>query len=183
MHLICILLAWLAAPFWETTAPKDWTDEQIQLLLNDSPWAQAADPKPTVQIYLATATPVREAEAELARRNDKPIGDDYVDFVRDEGSRNVVLAIAYTNWTALEDAGESRRMQDESVMKIGRKKYQITGHFPPTKSDKFLRLVYPRVVTDTDKSIVFELYLPGNGPYHEAEFRVRDMVYKGKLEM
>jgi hypothetical protein len=46
-----------------------------------------------------------------------------------------------------------------------------------------LRLVYPRVVTERDKSVVFELYLPGNGPYHEAEFRVREMRYKGKLEM
>jgi hypothetical protein len=74
-------------------------------------------------------------------------------------------------------------MQDESIMKVGRKKYQMVGHFPPTPSDKFLRLVYPRVVTAADKSVIFELYLPGNGPYHEAEFRVRDMLYKGKLEM
>jgi hypothetical protein len=183
MHVICVLLAWLAAPFWETTAPRDWTSEQVQLLLNDSPWAQAAEPKPEVQIYLATASPVQQAEAELARRRAKPLGDDYLDYIRQEGSQNVVLAIAYRDWTALEDAEESRRMQDESIMKVGRKKYQMVGHFPPTPSDRFLRLVYPRVATSADKTVTFELYLPGNGPYHEAEFRVRDMLYKGKLEM
>jgi hypothetical protein len=83
----------------------------------------------------------------------------------------------------LDDAGESRHMQEESIMKVGRKKYQILGHFPPIPSDPYLRLVYPRVVTPADKSVTFELYLPGAGPYHVAEFRVRDMIYKGKLEM
>jgi hypothetical protein len=183
MHLICILLAWLAAPFWETTAPKDWTDEQVALVLNDSPWAQAAGPKPEVQIYLATAEPVREAEAQLALRRNTALSDDYLDYMREEGSKNLVLTIPYPNLKALEDVAESRRMQDESIMKVGRKKYQIIGHLPPTRSDPFLRLVYPRVVTAADKTIVFELYLPGNGPYHEAEFRVRDMLYKGKLVM
>src|ERR1700722_12993693 len=41
MHVICVLLAWLAAPFWETTPARGWTSEKVQFLLNDSPWAQA----------------------------------------------------------------------------------------------------------------------------------------------
>ena len=68
-------------------------------------------------------------------------------------------------------------------MKVGRKKYKMLGHFPPIPSDPYLRLVFPRVVTESDKSVIFELYLPGNGPYHDAEFRVREMIYQGKLEM
>jgi len=43
--------------------------------------------------------------------------------------------------------------------------------------------VLPRSVAARDKTVTFELYLPGYGPYHDAEFRVRDMMYKGKLEM
>ena len=74
-------------------------------------------------------------------------------------------------------------MEEESIMRVGRQKYKMEGHFPPVPSDPFLRLVYPRVATERDKSVNFELYLPGYGPYHEAEFRVRDMMYKGKLEM
>ena len=74
-------------------------------------------------------------------------------------------------------------MEEESVMKVGRKRYQMVGHFPPTPSDPYLRLVYPRAVGPGDKTVTFELYLPGNGPYHDAEFRVRDMLHKGKLEM
>jgi hypothetical protein len=67
---------------------------------------------------------------------------------------------------------------------VGRQKYKMVGHFPPVPSDPFLRLVYPRVATERDKSVTFRaVYLPGYGPYHEAEFRVRDMLYKGKLEM
>jgi len=155
----------------------------VQSLLHDSPWAQMAGPRPEVQVYLATAQPLRECEAELARRRGKPVNDEYLDYVRQEGAANLVLAIAYPNWTALADAEESHRMETESIMKVGRQKYKIAGHFPPTPSDPFLRLVYPRAVTERDKTVTFELYLPGNGPYHEAEFRVREMRYRGKLEM
>jgi hypothetical protein len=183
MHLVCVLLALLAAPFWETKAPADWTEAQIALLLHDSPWAEMAEPAPAVQVYLATAQPVREAEAELARRRGKPLNDEYVEYLAHEGANKVVVAIAYKNLTALADAEEAQRMEEESIMRVGRQTYKMEGHFPPVPSDPFLRLVYPRIATERDKTIAFELYLPGYGPYHEAEFRVRDMRYKGKLEM
>ena len=183
MHLVCAWLALLAAPFWETKAPSDWTDAQIERLLHDSPWAQMADPAPAVQVYLATARPLREAEAELARRHGKPLNEEYVDYVSQEGANKLVVAIAYQDWTALADGEEAHRMEEESIMQVGRQKYKMEGHFPPVPSDPFLRLVYPRVETERDKTIVFELYLPGYGPNHDVEFRVRDMMYKGKLEM
>jgi len=183
MHLVCVLLALLTAPFWETKAPVDWTDTQIELLLHDSPWAEMAEPAPAVQVYLATARPAREAEAELARRRGKPLNDEYADYLAHEGANKLIVAISYKNLTALADADEARHMEEESIMKVGRQKYKMEGHFPPEPSDPFLRLVYPRAATARDKTITFELYLPGYGPYHEAEFRVRDMLYKGKLEM
>lgn len=183
MHLAYVLLALLAAPFWETKAPGDWTDIEIERLLHDSPWAQMADPAPAVQVYLATAHPLREAEAEWARRRGKPLSEEYVDYIGQDGANKLVVAIAYKDLTALADGEEAHRMEEESIMKVGRQKYQMEGHFPPVPSDPFLRLVYPRVATERDKTVVFELYLPGYGPYHEAEFRVRDMLYKGKLEM
>ncbi|HLY16058.1 MAG TPA: hypothetical protein VKR61_02480 [Bryobacteraceae bacterium] len=183
MQLVCALFALLAVPFWETKAPTEWSEAQIALLMHDSPWAQMADPAPTVQVYLASAHPLREAEAELARRRAKPLNDEYLDFLEREGGHNLVLAIAYKNAAALSDSEEARHMEEESVMKVGHRKYKMEGHFPPVPSDPFLRLVFPRVVTERDKTIAFELYLPGYGPYHQAEFRVKDLLYKGKLEM
>jgi hypothetical protein len=176
-------LALWAAPFWEAKAPRDWTEPEIELLTHDSPWAQMADPSPAVQVYLATAYPLRQAEAELARRREKPLSDEYLDYVRQQGAKEIILAVAFKNLDALSDADEARHMEEESIMKVGRQKYKMEGHFPPVPGDPFLRLVYPRVVTERDKTVTFELYLPGYGPYHEAEFRVRDMLYKGKLEM
>jgi hypothetical protein len=183
MHLVCLWLALLAAPFWETKAPGDWTDAQLEQLLHDSPWAETAEPAPGVQVYLATARPLREAEAEWARRRGKPLNEEYLDYLAQEGAQKLIVAIAYKNITALEDGEEAHFMEEESIMRVGRQKYKMEGHFPPVPSDPFLRLVYPRVATERDKTIVFELYLPGYGPYQEAEFRVRDMLYKGKLEM
>jgi len=183
MHLVCGVLALLAVPFWEAKGPTEWTETEIERLMHDSPWAQMSDPAPAVQVYLATARPLQEAEAELARRRNKPLNDEYLEFVRQEGSKNLVVAISFKKLTALQDGQEAQHMEEESIMKVGRQKYKMSGHFPPTPTDPFLRLVYPRVVGEHDKTVTFELYLPGYGPYHEAEFRVRDLQYKGKLEM
>ena len=47
-----------------------------------------------------------------------------------------------------------------------------------------LRLVFPRVVKISDKSVLFRLYLGGlTFPEREVEFRVKDLMYQGKLEM
>jgi hypothetical protein len=183
MHLIWILLALWTPPFWESKAPTDWTEAQIEQLMHDSPWALMADPAPAVQVYLATAQPMRMAEDELARRRNKPLNDEYLEYLRQEGANKLVVAILFKNLTALQDGAEAQHMEEESIMKVGRKKFKMVGHFPPVPSDPFLRLVFPRAVTESNKSITFELYLPGYGPYHEAEFRVKDMSYKGKLEL
>jgi hypothetical protein len=69
-------------------------------------------------------------------------------------------------------------------MLAGRKTWQLVGHFPPSPSDPVLRLVFPREVQPTDKSVLFRLYLPGiSFPEREVEFRTKDLMYHGKLEM
>ena len=55
---------------------------------------------------------------------------------------------------------EVKRMKEESFLRVGRKGYKMTGHFPPTPADPYLRLIYPREIGPNDKSLVFELYLP-----------------------
>jgi len=42
-----------------------------------------------------------------------------------------------------------------------------------------LRLIFPRAVKATDKTVLFRLYLGGlNFPEREAEFRVKDLTYQ-----
>jgi hypothetical protein len=73
-------------------------------------------------------------------------------------------------------------MEEESQLKAGGKKYKMTGYFPPAGADPVLRLVFPRpngVVKDLD----FELYVPGaSAPYRQATFRVKDLLYRGRVE-
>ena len=71
-----------------------------------------------------------------------------------------MVAISFKNLNALADGEEAHRMEEESIMRIGRQKYKMEGHFPPVPSDPFLRLVFPRAATEHDKAIAFELYLP-----------------------
>jgi hypothetical protein len=186
----------LAASFWETKPPKEWSEAELRPRLTDSPWAQLVTAPgkvsgPPVQIYIATATPIQQAESERDRRfRRKPAaaGDDlateYRLWLEDNRTTQIILAIRMNNNGGFFDNKETQHMEDESVMRVGRKKIKMTGHFPPSASDPYLRLAFPRQVTPSDKSVSFELYLPGiDMPLREVEFRVKDMMVNGKLEM
>ena len=50
--------------------------------------------------------------------------------------------------------------------------------------DPVLRLIFDREVKPSDKTVTFRMYLPGlNFPEREVEFRVKDLMFQGKLEM
>ena len=186
MRLFVLCLALTAAPFWETKAPQDWTVEELNGILRDSPWAQT---EKGVRVFLASARPMQDAERELARRSrtrpgEKMVNEEYADFLREDHGRHIVLAVPYSSANALADAKEAARMERESMLKVGKKKYKMTGHFPPTPSDPYLRLIYPREVGPSDKTLTFELYLPGaNPPFVMIEFRLKDLQYRGQPEM
>ncbi len=184
----------LPAPFWEARPPADWTDGELHGMLTASPWAEpalSAKNSGDIHVFLATARPIQEAEEELARRAAKqrqpeqePPDNEYQDFLRDNAGQYIVLAVTLPNPKVLENRKELQFMEDECVLKVGGKKYNIVGHFPPLPSDPYLRLVFPRVVSPEDKAIRFELYLPSaENPYRAAEFRIQDLVYKGAPEM
>lgn len=197
MRSIAILAFLVALPFWETKPPQQWTFEELNQLFHDSPWAQIveAGPRsvstPAVQIYLATATPMRQAEEERRRRfprkgapaND-PSDEEYRTFLAEDLGKSIVLAVGASDVTAFSDGAEVRRMEAESTMKVGKKKFKITGHFTPSGGDPYLRLVFPRNVTASDKSVTFELYIPGlPSPYRIVEFALKDLAYKGHPEL
>ena len=100
---------------------------------------------PAAVVYLATAAPIEHAEAELRlrlKKNPNPMREpdpDYVEFLSTHRADTFVLAITYPTLAGLGDARESKRMEEESVMVIGKKSYGILGHFPPTPSDPVLR--------------------------------------------
>ncbi|MEO8597550.1 MAG: hypothetical protein ABI759_29800 [Candidatus Solibacter sp.] len=191
MHaLIPLLFFFLVQPFWETRPPEAWTDAQIQTLLHESPWAQQTQQFPQATVYLATAAPIEHAEAELRlrlKKNPHPMPEpdpDYLEYLSAHRDENLVLAIAYPTLAGLGNATESKRMEEESIMLIGRKSYPMVGHFPPTPSDPVLRMIFPRAVKNTDKTVLFRLYLGGlNFPEREVEFRIKDLLYQGKLEL
>jgi hypothetical protein len=187
MHALLPLFFFLAQPFWETKPPEAWTDAEIQYLRTESPWAQRSNEAPVAVIYLATAAPIEHAEAELRLRLKKPMPEpdpEYLEYLSLHRAEILVLAVTYPTLAGLGDARESKRMEEESVMLIGKKSYPIVGHFPPTPSDPVLRLIFPRALKPADKSVLFRLYLGGlKFPEREIEFRVKDLTYQGKLEM
>jgi hypothetical protein len=200
--LLILSLAWLlAAPFWEEKPAAEWTEQQLIDLLSNSPWAQtAADagranrlPVPPVVIYLATATPMRQAEDELVRRRFKQRPDvfaaindareEYKAYLAEQGAKVIVVAIPLDP-QALADAEETKRMESESILRYGKKKVKATGHFPPTPSDPVLRLIFPREVPDGAKEMSVEVYLPSvPGPYRSAQFKVKDLTYRGTPDL
>jgi hypothetical protein len=195
------ILLFFAASFWETKPPADWTDAELLKLFTDSPWATMAQPSAQVdartapvQVFFATAGPMVEAEKErerryLRKRNGPPLPEDpmqieYGLWLEDNKATQFVLAVRTPRADDFSDAAITRRMEEESTLKVGKKKYKMTGHFPPTERDPYLRLAFPREVRPTDKIMVFELYVPGaTPPFRLFEFSVKDMIVNGKLEL
>jgi hypothetical protein len=194
------MLLMLAASFWESKAPADWTDDELLKLFTDSPWAQMVEASvqqeshgSAVQVYLATAGPMQEAEKERQRRYvrksnrpvvESPMDTEYRLWLEDNHATQIVLAVRIPRTKDFDDAGQTKRLEEESIMRVGRKKYKMTGHFPPTQNDVYLRMAFPRQVSESDKSIEFDLFLPGvTPPFRTVEFRVKDMIVKGKLEL
>ena len=123
------------------------------------------------------------AQPTLLNFVDQPLSD-VVEFLRQHQGESIVLTVFFPAPVQLADAKEAKRMEEESFMKIGRKKYKMTGHFPPTPDDPYLRLVFPRQLGPKDKTIEFDLYLPGApDPYRIAEYAAKELMYKGKLEI
>lgn len=184
------LLMGLATPFWDAKAPAEWTLDQVQTVLTNSPWAQLVDagpanPAPSVQVYLASAAPVIAAEDWLrAAKNlkaDDPSWQEYRDYLAENAGKSIVVAMRALKSESYLDNSEVKRMEDESYLKIGKRKYRVTGHFPPSSTDPFARLVFPREVRPGDKNLLFELYIPGSGsPYRRAEFVLKELVYRGQ---
>jgi hypothetical protein len=187
MRLLVAVLFFLGQPFWEAKPPERWSDREIDAILHDSPWAQSVGPEPKVLVYLATAGPVEDAEEEARLRTKNPLADldpDYLDYLRENGSKQFVVAIPEVTLSGLARPGEEKAMEEQTEMVIGRKSFKITGHFPPTEADPVLRLVFPREAQAGDKSVLFRLYLPGLPfPLRETEFRIKDLMYHGKLAM
>jgi hypothetical protein len=192
------LLCVLAGPFWSDKPPSEWTDEEIGQLLTNSPWAQSvqgAAQIPAVDIYLATAGPVRQAEEESRLRAQKnvtpgpepaadPAADEYSQWMDENRATQIILAIRVNDPGAYENDKELDRFEKESVMRVGRKKVLMTGYFPPTAADPFLRIAFPRDVGLADRQVRFELYIPGIlGPFRGIEFRLDRMMVNGKLEL
>jgi hypothetical protein len=187
MRLLITVLFFLARPFWETKPPEEWSPKEIEMMRTESPWAESIGPSPALLVYLATAAPIEDAEMETRVRLKAEIPNpdpDYLDYVRQKRGEYFVLAVPYQSFAAFSKPVEVTRMEEESSMAIGKKHFRIAGHFPPTAADPVLRLVFPREIEPTDKQVVFRLYLPGvEFPDREATFRVKDLMYRGKLEM
>jgi len=177
-----LLLALAATPFWEARQPKDWTEDELRQMLVNSPWARA-------EVYLASATPMKIAEEEWRRRHiakqfdaPEPAEDDYFEFIRNNPGKHIILAVRVDDFNQLLKAEEVREMEKSCVLKSGKQKLKVSGHFPPSSHDPVLRLVFPRPQT-LDKTLKFELYLPGvAGTFRQVEFYLKEMSFQGKPE-
>lgn len=183
-------MALLAVEYWDKP-PEQWSQDQVETILTASPWARIAEGTGRLKgapllIYIASAEPLRLAEAELRRRDTKPrredmLAEDYRAWLSEDGGKHIVVAVRVADPRAYDDAKEVKRMEKECTLKVGRRKVRIDGHFPPSSSDPFVRLAFLKEGAENEKNLEFDLYIPGvPAPYRTAEFVVKDMLYKGK---
>lgn len=172
------------APFWDVKPASEWTEQEMNTLLTASPWVQAAG---TAPVILASAKPVREAEAILFKRasdlGERSAGEeDYRQYIEKYPGKHIVLAVR-AGIDDLADAKEVKYMEKECYLRLGKKKIRMVGHFPPTPADPYLRMLFPRVPLEGVKVLNFGLYLPGIlKPFRDVQFFLSDLNYRGQLE-
>lgn len=177
----------VAAPrFWETKPPEQWTDQELEFMLTESPWAQAEMPG-RQPVFLASARPVREAEEQRhlrwERRNETGPGEeDYRTYIARNPGKHIVVAV-HAGIDEFTDPKEIKMMEKECYLRVGKKKIRMVGHFPPTPWDPYLRMLFPRVPLKGLKSLNIGLYLPGLlRPFRDVEFFLKDLEYRGQVE-
>ena len=175
-----------ASGFWEQKEPADWTVDEVQSILEFSPWSRTlrnrGDP---MHVHLGSALPMRQAETR-ERAFQKRVGANTASFEEYQGMLNegiyTVLCVKINDREAFSDGNLVNRMQKDTQMQTGGKTYKLITHFPPSASDPYLRLVFPRV-SPPGKSLEFTFVVPGAmDPYRHVAFFSKDMNYRGKLE-
>ena len=61
----------------------------------------------------------------------------------ENGSKYIVVAFRALNPEVFLDNAETKHMENDSVLRIGKRKYKTAGSFPPSSSDRYARLVFP----------------------------------------
>lgn len=188
MNAVAMLVLWsclAASGFWDTTPPDQWTVEQVREILEYSPWAQTLRSRgDVIQVHLASALPMRQAEERQRRMQKRPGAnsatfDEYLAMV--EEGKYIVLAVHMKDAEAFADGVLVSRMQKDSRMRADKKSFDLITYFPPSPSDPYLRLIFPRAAVV--KSVDFTFVIPGaTDPYRQATFMAKDMMYRGKLE-
>lgn len=124
MHALVTLCALLAAPFWESKAPGDWTAEELGDMLHRSPWVRPATAdgfqrEAGVQTFLGSALPIRLAESEsLRRRGPAPENDEFRQYLAQERDNSIILTVSFPDPNQLADGKEAKRMEEECIMKV-----------------------------------------------------------------
>jgi hypothetical protein len=189
-HLIRLVLLWQAAvpaPFWETKEPAKWTDTEIETLMSQSPWGSSTSLGGAIA-FVASAKPLRDAEQEIWKRRElrgevKADEEDYHTYITQNPGKHIVLAVRMPLTLALSNAKEMKTMEKECFVRVGKQKVRAIGHFPPTPSDPYLRLLFPRVPIADMKMLSFGLYLPGvHKPFQDVDLPVKELVYRGQPE-
>ena len=174
------------AHFWDVKAPVEWSVEEVRKLLVESPWAtvSTASLSRPVPMHVASAQPM--IEAELRERQSArvtgslgPNFDDYGELLK--SGKYIALAVFMPNDQPISDLQESRSLERDSALHIGKRTYREYTYFPPSASDPYLRYLFPRDVRPGDKTLAFDVYVPGvSSPQRHALFALKDMIDQGK---
>lgn len=176
-------------PFWETKPAAEWSPEEVQSILDSSPWAQLSRGRSgELRMFLATAKPMQEAEQKerLSKRmrgaNDSS-HEEYLAMIREAPDQYVVLAVAAGDRETFSQAGETSRIETDSRLFSGKNQSKPITYFPPSSSDPYLRIVFPRTIDPKAKTLEFAVFVPGQtDPFRRILFPVNKMMYRGKLE-
>ena len=104
-------------------------------------------------------------------------------MLREGPGQYIVLAVLVPDRKVFADAVIASKIDSDSRLFAGGKEWKPITHFPPSSTDPYLRVVFPRRVEQKAKSLEFTVYVPGvTDPYRRLLFPINKMTYRGRVE-
>ena len=177
VNILAALLATgtlFAQSFWDNKDFMRWTGEEVTKLTTDSPWAQKVN---DLTITWLTALPVKQALLKERMEAGGALAESAKEII---AGGEMYYAIGLTGLTP-----DTAKKLTEAALRLPDKPQidPANANFQPSGRTVDVMILFPRTkpITVEDKEV--EVILKLDGVEIGKKFPLKDMVYKGKLEL
>lgn len=194
----------MAGDFWKEKPYKEWSEEEARELLTESPWvgiskhqlfsstkriAGNREREEVLYIFMfRSAKPVRMAIARMAMLGGQIDGEQADQYVADEpygGDFVVSVSINPPGRADILEELRTEKLRDSTYLELGDgRKIPLQRYIPPAETNTNDGiLLFPRQEVGPESKEVVIVSEMEKGVKAKAKFKVKDLVFDGKVEL